>query len=214
MKVPILDLKAQYESIREEFTWALQQVLDKTAFACGPFVDAFEKEFAEFCQCRQAVGVSSGTSALWLTMLGLGIGDGDEVITTQNTFIATAEAISFCRAKPVFVDVEEGTFTMNPDLLEKAIKIEDALNYNEPPDWFFSVRHHLGAIQLEAGQFTEAVETYREDLQNLPKNGWALKGLANAFSALNEASNLEATEKEFDKVWATADIELYSSVIK
>jgi dTDP-4-amino-4,6-dideoxygalactose transaminase len=121
VKVPFLDLKAQYESIKSEITGALQQVLDKTAFAGGPFVEKFEKEFAAFCKCEFAVGVGSGTDALWMALLSLGVGSGDEVITTPNTFIATAEAISFCGAKPVFVDVDEKSYNINPDLLEAAI---------------------------------------------------------------------------------------------
>jgi len=121
MRVPFLDLKAQYASIRDEIGTALQQVFDATAFAGGPFVENFEKEFASFCQCDFAIGVGSGTDALWMALLGLGIGEGDEVITTPNTFIATAEAISFSGATPVFVDIDEQTYNMNPDLLEGAI---------------------------------------------------------------------------------------------
>ena len=121
MKVPFLDLKAQYESIKDEVAVAIQQVLDRTAFAGGPFVAQFEKEFAAFCTTRCAIGVGSGTDALWLALVGLGIGPGDEVVTTPNTFIATAEAISYCGAKPVFVDVDEKTYNMDPALLEAAI---------------------------------------------------------------------------------------------
>lgn len=121
MKVPFLDLKIQYQSIRDEVAVAIQQVLDNTAFAGGPFVADFEKEFAAFCGCKYAIGVNSGTLALWMTFLCLGIGYEDEVITVPNTFIATAEAISFCGAKIVFVDIEEKTYNMNPDLLEDVI---------------------------------------------------------------------------------------------
>lgn len=121
MKVPFLDLKAQYESIKEEIGDALTQVLDRTAFASGPFVEKFENEFADFCQTRYAVAVNSGTTALWLALEGLGIGQGDEVITVPNTFIATAEAISLCGARPVFVDVDSQSYTMDPTLLEAAI---------------------------------------------------------------------------------------------
>jgi len=106
MKVPFIDLRAQYESIKDEVAPAIQQVLDSSAFAGGPFVEQFEKELALLCQCKYAIGVGSGTEALWLTLLALGIGPGDEVITVPNTFIATAEAISFCGAKPVFVDID------------------------------------------------------------------------------------------------------------
>ena len=121
MKVPYLDLKAQYEPIRGEIADAIQQVLDKTAFAGGPFVAQFEKEFAAFCGTKFAVGVGSGTDALWLALLGLGVGPGDEVITVPDTFIATAEAISWCGAKPVFVDVDPATYNMDPSKLEAAI---------------------------------------------------------------------------------------------
>jgi len=122
VKVPFLDLKSQYLSIKNEIDTAIQQVLDSTAFAGGPFVAQFEKQFAEFCGCKHAIGVGSGTDALWLSLLALGIGEGDEVITVPNTFIATAEAISFCGAKPVFVDVDEKTYNMDPNKLEDYLK--------------------------------------------------------------------------------------------
>jgi len=121
MNVPFLDLKTQYLSIKDEIYEALNKVLDTTAFAGGPFVAQFEKEFAEFCQVDHCVGVGSGTDALWLALLAYGVGQGDEVITVPDTFIATAEAITYCGATPVFVDVEETTYNMNPALLEAAI---------------------------------------------------------------------------------------------
>lgn len=121
MRVPFLDLKAQYETIKDEIQAAIQEVIEKTAFAGGPFVEKFEKEFAGYCQCQFAVAVNSGTSALWLSLLAKEIGPGDEVITVPNTFIATAEAISLCGATPVFVDVDEVSYNMNPALLEDAI---------------------------------------------------------------------------------------------
>jgi dTDP-4-amino-4,6-dideoxygalactose transaminase len=122
MKVPFLDLKAQYESIKLEIDHAIQQVLDSCAFAGGPFVEAFEKQFAAFCGCEHCIGVGSGTEALWLALLAMGVGPGDEVITVPNTFIATAEAISFCGAVPVFIDIDEKTYTMNPQKLEDYLK--------------------------------------------------------------------------------------------
>ena len=121
MNVPYLDLKAQYESIRGEIGDAIQQVLDRTAFAGGPFVAQFEKEFAAFCGTRFAAGVGSGTEALWMSLLALGVGPGDEVVTVPDTFIATAEAISWCGAKPVFVDVDPVTCNMDPSKLEAAV---------------------------------------------------------------------------------------------
>jgi dTDP-4-amino-4,6-dideoxygalactose transaminase len=121
MKVPFLDLKAQYETLKAEILAEIQKVLESTAFAGGPFVRGFEDAFAVFCECKQAVGVGNGTDALWAALVALGVGPGDEVITVPNTFIATVEAISFCGAKPVFVDIEQKTYNMDPTLLELAI---------------------------------------------------------------------------------------------
>ena len=121
MNVPFLDLKSQYLSIKNEIHEALDGVLEKTAFAGGPFVAQFEKEFAAFCGTGQAVGVGNGTDALWMALLALGVGPGDEVITVPDTFIATAEAISYCGATPVFVDVDEKSYNMDPNLFEAAI---------------------------------------------------------------------------------------------
>jgi len=121
MKVPFLDLKAQYDAIAGEIDDAIRQVIERTAFSGGPFVSAFEEQFAAFCQCKYSIGVGSGTEALWLALAALDVGPGDEVITVPNSFIATAEAISFCGATPVFVDVDEHSQTMSPALLEGAI---------------------------------------------------------------------------------------------
>ena len=119
MNVPFLDLKTQYLSIKPEINEAIQRVLDATAFAGGPFVAQFEKEFAAFCQTEHCVGVGNGTDALWMALLALGVGPGDEVITVPDTFIATAEAITYCGATPVFVDVDEKSYNMDPDKLEE-----------------------------------------------------------------------------------------------
>ncbi len=122
MQIPFLDLKAQSEAIKPEIHQALQAVIDQTAFAGGPFVAEFEKAFAPYCGCSECIGVGSGTEALWIALLALGVGPGDEVITVPNTFIATAEAISFCGATPVFVDVDERTCLMDPGKLEELLK--------------------------------------------------------------------------------------------
>ena len=121
MQVPFLDLKAHHDSMRGELETAIREVIDSNAFAGGPFVAKFEQDFATFCGTASAIGVGNGTDALWLTLLALGIGAGDEVITVPMTFMATAEAISYCGAKPVFVDIDERTYTLDPDLLERAI---------------------------------------------------------------------------------------------
>jgi len=121
MNVPFLDLKAQYKTIKDEVLPAINEVIENTAFAGGPYVAKFEQAFADFCGVKHCIGVGNGTDALWLSLVALGIGHGDEVITTPNTFIATAEAISLAGAIPIFVDIEEKTHNMNPALLANAI---------------------------------------------------------------------------------------------
>lgn len=121
MKVPFLDIAAGNEALRAEINAAIQEVIDTSAFAGGPFVARFEQEFAAFCDCPHCVGVGSGTDALWLALLGLGIGSGDEVITAPNSFMATAEAITYSGATPVFADVDPCTYTMDPAQLDAAI---------------------------------------------------------------------------------------------
>jgi len=121
MKVPFLDLHAHHQPIREQLDAAIRDVIDRNAFAGGPFVAAFEGEFAQYCGTKHAIGVGNGTDALWLSLLALEVGPGDEVITVPSTFMATAEAISYCGARPRFVDIDEQTYTMNPALLERAI---------------------------------------------------------------------------------------------
>jgi dTDP-4-amino-4,6-dideoxygalactose transaminase len=123
VEVPFLDLRVQHEPLMSELVETFRQVTEASAFAGGPYVARFEQEFAEFCQTRFALGVGSGTDALWLSLLALGVGPGDEVITVPNSFMATAEAISLCGARPVFVDIDESTYTMEPAQLEAAITL-------------------------------------------------------------------------------------------
>ncbi|MGI8510771.1 MAG: DegT/DnrJ/EryC1/StrS family aminotransferase, partial [Gemmatimonadaceae bacterium] len=119
--VPFLDLRAQYLTIKDEIRAGIEGVLESGAYTGGPFVQRFEEAFATFCGVEHAIGVGNGTDALWAALLALGVGAGDEVITTPNTFIATAEAISFCGARPVFVDVDPQTYNLDPSRLESAI---------------------------------------------------------------------------------------------
>jgi dTDP-4-amino-4,6-dideoxygalactose transaminase len=121
MKVPFLDLAAQHAPLRAEIDHAIAEVIDCGAFAGGPFVAAFERDFAAFCGTRHAIGVGNGTDALWLALLACGVGPGDEVITVPSTFMATAEAITYCGATPVFVDIDERTYTMDPAALAAAL---------------------------------------------------------------------------------------------
>lgn len=119
--IPFLDLKAQYLSIKDEVDAAIQGVLNSCQFTLGSEVAAFEAEFAAYCQAAHGVGVNTGTSALHMALLAAGVGRGDEVITVPFTFVATVSAIDYTGAKPVFVDIDPRTYTMDVNALEAAI---------------------------------------------------------------------------------------------
>ncbi|MFH0780854.1 MAG: DegT/DnrJ/EryC1/StrS family aminotransferase [Pseudomonadota bacterium] len=119
--IPFLDLKAQYNSIKTEIEEAALKVLASTQYSLGPEVKAFEGEFAGFCNSEEAIAVNSGTSALHIALLAANIQPSDEVITTSHTFVATVAAILYAGAKPVFVDIEEGSMNIDPKRVEAAI---------------------------------------------------------------------------------------------
>jgi dTDP-4-amino-4,6-dideoxygalactose transaminase len=121
MPVPYFDLKAQYAGMRDEILAALDRVCQGASFILGEEVAAFEKEFAAYCETEYCVALNSGTSALHLALLAIGVQAGDEVITTANTFIATAEAIAYTGARPVFVDIDPATANIDPHRIEQAI---------------------------------------------------------------------------------------------
>ncbi len=121
MQVPLLDLKAQYAGIKDEVLSAVSEVLETQRCIGGPKVDELEKAIAGVCDCKYAVGVSSGTDAILNSLMSLGIGAGDEVITTPFTFFATVGCIARVGAKPVFVDIDRKTFNINPELIDAAV---------------------------------------------------------------------------------------------
>jgi dTDP-4-amino-4,6-dideoxygalactose transaminase len=121
MIVPYADLKAQYAALREEVLAALNRVGSKAAFILGEEVQEFEREFAAYCGVKHCVALNSGTSALHLALLAVSVEPGDEVITTPNTFIATAEAIAYTGAKPVFVDIDPRTANVDPGKIAAAV---------------------------------------------------------------------------------------------
>jgi dTDP-4-amino-4,6-dideoxygalactose transaminase len=127
MKVPFLDLITPHLELEEELVEVFRDCLRKASFVGGPQVQAFEDEFAQFCESKYCVAVNSGTDALRFALIAAGIGPGDEVITVPNTFIATTEAISQCGAKPVFVDIDEQTYNMDPNHLDDYLKKRYAL---------------------------------------------------------------------------------------
>jgi dTDP-4-amino-4,6-dideoxygalactose transaminase len=119
--VPLLDLRLQYQSIREEVRLAVERVLDSQHFILGPEVTALEGEIARYCQCEFAVGLSSGTDALLASLMAIGVAPGDEIITSAFSFFATAGSIARAGAKPVFVDIDPHTFTISAHGFAKAI---------------------------------------------------------------------------------------------
>jgi dTDP-4-amino-4,6-dideoxygalactose transaminase len=121
VEVPLVDLKAQYESIKGEIDRGIADVISRSAYIGGPFVDAFEAAFAAYCGAKHCIGVGNGTDAIFLTLRAMGIGKGDEVITTATSFIATSEAITMSGARVVFVDVDPGTLNIDPGKIEEKI---------------------------------------------------------------------------------------------
>src|SRR6266567_6358644 len=121
MEIPLVDLRSQYQTIKQEIRVAIDGVLENMQLFLGPQLQAFEDEFAVYCGCRYGVGLSSGTDALALALRACNIGPGDEVITVSNTFIATVEAIALAGATPVFVDVDPETYTMDWRQLEQVL---------------------------------------------------------------------------------------------
>ncbi|MTJ47261.1 DegT/DnrJ/EryC1/StrS aminotransferase family protein [Dolichospermum sp. UHCC 0259] len=119
--IPFIDLKTQYASIKDEINQAISGVLETTQFILGEEVEAFETEFAAYCGADYGIGLNSGTSALHLALLALGIGAGDEVITVPFTFVATVAAICYTGAKPVFVDIDPISYTIDVNQIESAI---------------------------------------------------------------------------------------------
>lgn len=121
MKIPMVDLKEQYHGLKEQIDAGIIAAMESSAFILGPNVQAFEQEAAAYLGVKHAIGVGSGTDALHLALLALGIGPGDEVITTPFTFVATAEAIKYVGATPVFVDINPDTFNIDLTCVEAAI---------------------------------------------------------------------------------------------
>lgn len=154
--IPFVDLKAQYASIKEEVNKAIQGVLESCQFTLGSEVVAFEQEFAAYCQADHGVGVNTGTSALHMALLAANVGPGDEVITVPFTFVATVAAIHYTGARPVFVDIDPRSFTMDVTALEGAITkktkaIVPVHLYGQPADMepIMAVARKHGLIVIE-----------------------------------------------------------------
>src|SRR2546423_1825520 len=156
MTVPFLDLGAQLGEIEADIKQAIERVIAAKSFVLGPSVEQFEEHFAAYCDIRHAIGVSSGTAALHLALLACGVGPGDEVITTAHTFIATCWAITYAGARPVLVDVDPETLTINPQRIPAAVTartraIIPVHLYGQPADMdpimAIARQHHLAVVE-------------------------------------------------------------------
>jgi len=194
--IPFVDLKAQHMELEEELLEVFREALKNAAFIGGPQVGAFEEEFAQFCETRHCVGVNSGTDALRFALIAAGIGLGDEVITVPNTFIATTEAISQVGGKPVFVDVDDRTYNIDPQKLYDYLKIRNSKShirnrpkavipvhlYGQPADMdsILEIARQYDLIVIEDACQAHGAEFFSENEHRWKRAG--SMGLAAAFS--------------------------------
>ncbi len=156
--IPFIDLTRQYKEIENEILSATRRVFEKGRFILGEEVSAFEEEFARYCRVRFGVGMNSGTDALYLALKAAGIGKGDEVVTVANSFIASALAISFTGAKPLFVDIDPKTYNMDPNALEHLLKYRMKKGRSERIKAILPV--HLYGHPAEMGVIIEIAHRY------------------------------------------------------
>jgi len=157
MKVPLLDLKEQYKTIKKEILETAEELFESQYFILGPRVEALEKEIADYCFSKYAVGVSSGTDALLLSLMTAGIGYKDTVITTPYTFFATAGSISRTGARPIFVDIDPDTYNISPEYLERAI---DSMPRTERKNLKAVIPVHLYGQCADMAPILQICETY------------------------------------------------------
>ncbi len=163
--IPFVDLKTQYNSIKEDIGDAVAKVFESTQFVLGTEVVAFESEFAAYCSADYGIAVNTGTSALHLALLAAGIGSGDEVITVSFTFVATVAAICYTGAKPVFVDIDPTSFTIDVTKIEQAITertkaILPVHLYGQPADMapIMEIARRYGLVVIEDAAQAHASE--------------------------------------------------------
>ena len=159
MKVPFLDLITPHQELEDELVEVFRSCLRTASFVGGPQVQAFEEEFAQFCETKCCVAVGSGTDALRFALIAANIGSGDEVVTVPNTFIATTEAISQSGATPAFVDIDEQTYNMDPNQLENYLNTQHStLNTRSKPRAVLPV--HLYGQPSDMDSILEIADRY------------------------------------------------------
>jgi dTDP-4-amino-4,6-dideoxygalactose transaminase len=173
VRIPLLDLKAQYHSIKPEIDAAIAGVLESSQFVLGAEVAAFEEEFAAYCGTSECIALNSGTSALHLALLAAGVGPGDEVITVPFTFIASVAAIGYVGARPVLLDIDPSSFTIDPGAIEKAITartraILPVHLYGQPADMdpIMEVARRHGLVVIE-----DAAQAHGAKYKGVPVGG-------------------------------------------
>lgn len=172
--IPFLDLKSQYASIKSEVDAAVHRVLASCQFTLGAEVESFERNFAAYCNVKYGIGVNSGTSALHLALLAAGVGPGDEVITVPFTFVATVAAIEYAGARPVFVDINPSTYTIDPDRIEASLTprtkaIVPVHLYGQPADMFpvVEIARRNGLVVIEDAAQAHGAEYYGQRVGSL-----------------------------------------------
>ena len=173
VRIPLLDLKAQYHGIKPEIDAAIAGVLESSQFVLGAEVAAFEEEFAAYCGTSECIALNSGTSALHLALLAAGVGPGDEVITVPFTFIASVAAIGYVGARPVLLDIDPSSFTIDPGAIEKAITartraILPVHLYGQPADMdpIMEVARRHGLVVIE-----DAAQAHGAKYKGVPVGG-------------------------------------------
>jgi dTDP-4-amino-4,6-dideoxygalactose transaminase len=161
MKVPLLDLKVQFSSMKDEIMKVIEELFDSQLFILGPKVEEFEKKIAEYCHCQFAVGVSSGTDALILSLMSAGIEPGDFVITTPYSFFATAGSIHRLGARPIFVDIDRETYNLDPSDLDRKIA---SMNPEERSNLKAVIPVHLYGQCADMSPILEIAGHYRLDV--------------------------------------------------
>jgi dTDP-4-amino-4,6-dideoxygalactose transaminase len=187
MNIPMVDLKGQFEALKDEINLGLQATLESTQFILGPNVKALEQEVADYCRVKHAIGVASGTDALHLGLRAAGIGPGDEVITTPFTFIATAEAIAYLGATPIFVDIDPKTFNIDVEqiaaaITEKTRAVLPVHLFGQPADLLPIVelcqKHGLRLVE-------DCAQSFGADYQGKKTGSWGDVGCFSFFPSKN-----------------------------